>query len=124
MRRKRKGRKLVNVPRYFVASPCFGRAAVGLERSRIRHEEPVTCSECRDMGGADSIHGFALEEGTWAGEDVFRPRGLQGRIIVSERFARFVERHGLTNMRLTPIEEYVWDPLERGPPDAMPGTPS
>lgn len=115
VRGKRKGSKPVNVPRYLLASPCYGRAAVDLARSRIRHVQPVTCPECR-YGGAEAIHGFALEPGTWAGEDVFRPRGLRGLIVVSERFARLVERHGLTNMRLTPIEEYVWDPLEKGPP--------
>jgi hypothetical protein len=64
----------------------------------------------------DTIHGFTLEAGTWQGEDVFRPRGLQGDIVVSERFAEFVQRHGFTNMKLTPIEEYVWDPDGKGPP--------
>ena len=115
----RKGRKAVNVPRYFLVSPCFGRAAVDMARSRIRHAEPVTCPECRDLA-PDSIHGFALEQGTWQGEDMFRPRGLQGLIVVSERFARFVEHHALTNMRLIPTEEYTWDPLGLGPPQETP----
>jgi len=120
VRGTRKGSKPLSVPRYFLVSLCFGRAAVDLARSRIRYTQPVTCSECR-YGGPESIHGFALEPGTWKGEDVFQPRGLQGVTVVSERFARLVAQHGLTNMRLTPIEEYVWDPLERGPPPATPG---
>ena len=120
VRGKRKGSKPVGVPRYFLVSPCYGRAAVDLARSRIRYTQPVTCPECR-YGGPEAIHGFALEPGTWQGEDVFRPRGLRGLIVVSERFARLVERHGLTNMRLTPIEAYIWDPLERGPPPEAPG---
>ncbi|XXF78196.1 double-CXXCG motif protein [Myxococcaceae bacterium GXIMD 01537] len=115
VRGRKKGAKAVSVPRYLVASPCFGRAAVDMARSRIRHDEPVTCSECRDLS-TECIHGFALEAGTWQGEDIFRPRGLQGLIVVSERFRQLVERHQLTNMRLIPIEEYVWDPLGRGPP--------
>ena len=124
VRRKRKGQKVLSAPPYFVVSPCFGRAAVDMARSRIRHEQPVKCPECRNVA-PDSIHGFALEAGTWQGEDVFRPRGLQGRIIASERFARFVERHGLTNMRLIPVEEYTRDPLGLGPPvtPAAPTTP-
>ncbi len=65
----------------------------------------------------DSIHGIALEPGTWQGEDVFRPRGAQGLILVSERFAEFTRRHGLTNMKLTPAEDFIWDPLGRGPPE-------
>jgi hypothetical protein len=115
VRGKSRGSKPASVPRYFIAWPCFGRAAVDLARSRIRYTEPITCLECR-YGGPEAIHGFALEPGTWQGEDVFRPRGLRGLIVVSERFARLVERHALTNMRLTPIESYTWDPLGRGPP--------
>ncbi|XXF78198.1 double-CXXCG motif protein [Myxococcaceae bacterium GXIMD 01537] len=115
VRGRRKAAKVVSVPRYFAASPCYGRAAVDMARSRIRHDEPITCSECRHMA-TECIHGFALEPGSWQGEDVFRPRGLRGCIVVSERFRQLVERHQLTNMRLIPIEEYVWDPLGRGPP--------
>ncbi|XXF77948.1 hypothetical protein P2318_33585 [Myxococcaceae bacterium GXIMD 01537] len=115
VRRKRKGPRAIDVPRYLVVSPCFGHAAVDMARSRIRHEKPVRCPECRYVG-PDSIHGFSLEPGTWRGEDVFRPRGLPGRIVVSERFAQLAARLGLTNLRLVPIEDYVWDPLGLGPP--------
>ncbi|XXF77950.1 hypothetical protein P2318_33595 [Myxococcaceae bacterium GXIMD 01537] len=115
VRRKRKGPRAIDVPRYLVVSPCFGHAAVDMARSHIRHEKPVRCPECRYVG-PDSIHGFSLEPGTWRGEDVFRPRGLPGRIVVSERFAQLAARRGLTNLRLVPIEDYVWDPLGRGPP--------
>jgi hypothetical protein len=41
---------------------------------------------------------------------------MQGIILVSERFAGFVTRHGLTNMKRIPTEEFVWDPLRLGPP--------
>jgi len=99
-------------PRRFTVRPCLGRAAVDLSRSRIRYAKAPTCEECRSEG-IDAIHGFTLEPGTWRGEDIFHPRGLQGVLTVSERFERFVMRHGFTNMRLTPSEEYVWNP--RGP---------
>jgi hypothetical protein len=59
----------------------------------------------------DAIGGFSLEPGTWKGEDVFRPRGLHGLFVASERFERWAARHGLTNMRLTLIDQYLWDPL-------------
>lgn len=72
------------MPRYFAVTACFGRAAVDEARSRIRRTEPITCNECRSTG-VDAIHGFTLEPGTWAGEDIFRPRGLQGDLVVSER---------------------------------------
>lgn len=117
MRRKRKGPHPGAMPRYFVAVPCQGRGAVDEARSRLRRDKPVTCPECRSTG-VDTIHGFALEPGTWQGEDVFRPRGLQGDIVTSERFAEFIKRHGFTNMKLSPTEEYVWDPGHKGPPTA------
>ena len=107
--------KAVTAPRYSAVTACFGRGAVDEARSRIRRTEPIACAECRSTG-LDSIHGFVLEAGTWQGEDVFRPRGCQGSILVSERFAEFVKRHGFTNMKLIPTEEYVWDPLRKGPP--------
>jgi hypothetical protein len=115
VRRKSKGPKLSTAPRYFVAAPCLGRGAVDEARSHLRRDKPVTCSGCRSTG-VDTIHGFTLESGTWQGEDVFRPRGLQGDIVVSERFAEFVKRHEFTNMKLIPTEEYVWDPGHKGPP--------
>jgi hypothetical protein len=118
--RKRRGRMQPGLmPRYFFVTPCFGRGAVDEARSRLRHTELVTCPECR-YAGLDSIHGFTLEVGTWKGEDVFRPRGLQGCILVSQRFAEFVQRHGFTNMKLIPTEEYVWDPFRKGPPADSP----
>ncbi|WP_224240842.1 imm11 family protein [Hyalangium gracile] len=122
-RRKRQGAKPDAVPRYFAVTPCQSRAAVDVARSRLRYDKPVTCPECRSAG-LDSIHGFVLEPGTWQGEDVFRARGSAGRVIVSERFAEFVRRHGLTNMKLVPSEECVSDPLNLGPPAAPPEAPT
>ncbi len=121
--RKGQGSKPSIVPHYCAVTACFGRGAVDEGRSRLRRAEPVTCPECRNPG-MESIHGFLLEAGTWHGEDVFRPRGCQGSILVSERFAEFVKRHGFTNMKLIPTEEYVWDPLEKGPPADSSATPT
>jgi hypothetical protein len=111
---RKRPRKPLSVPRYSVVSTCFGRAAVDLVLNRVRCRKTPTCQECRSTG-IDAIHGFALEPGTWGGEDIFRPRGLLGDLVVSERFKDFVERHGLTNMVLTPTEQYVWDPSNLGP---------
>jgi hypothetical protein len=88
---------------------------VDVARSRILYGNTPTCEECR-CDGIDATFGFTFEEGTWKGEDIFHPRGAQGVLTVSERFERFVTRHGFTNMRLTPTEEYVWNPLGRPPP--------
>ena len=111
---RKRSRKPLTVPRYFVVSPCYGQASVDLVLNRVRFSKPPTCTWCRSTG-VDAIHGFVLDPGTWGGEDIFRPRGLQGDIVVSKRFKEFVERHGLTNMKLTPTEQYVSDYSKLGP---------
>ena len=113
VRRQRRGRKPLP-PTYFYVQPTFGGAAVDDSRSRLRRAKPIDCDWCRATG-VDAIHGFALEPDSWNGDDIFTPRGLTGTLVVSERFARLVTRHGFTNMRLIPTEEYTWDPLGRGP---------
>jgi hypothetical protein len=70
---------------------------------------------------------FALQDDMYGrydtqGEDVFRPRGLSGDIVAAERFAVFVRRHQLTNMKLIPTEELIWDPYRLGPPEGVPAS--
>jgi hypothetical protein len=110
VRRKGRGPRPGPPPRYLFVTPAHGRPALDMERSRLRISKPVECSWCR-YAGIDAIDGLVMEEGSWEGEDVFRPRGLWGRIIVSERFMRFAERHAMSHMGMVPIEKYVWDPL-------------
>ena len=109
VRRMRKGPKPAVVPAYRVVTPCFGRGYLDAHRSRLRYAEARSCSECRSAN-LETIHGFVLEPGSWAGEDVFRARGLPGVLLVSERFAELVARQGWTNMTLIPTEEYIRDP--------------
>jgi hypothetical protein len=121
VRRRGKKTNAIVVPLYFAVTACFGRGAVDETRSRIRRDKPFTCPE-RHGSGVSSIHGFTLEPGTWQGEDIFRPRGLYGDIVVSELFVDFVRRHQLTNMKLIPTEDLIWDPLGLGPPEAAPAS--
>jgi len=100
--------------RYLSILATYGRAVVDEARSRLRRPEPLSCVECRNPG-LDGVYGFRIEPGTWDGLDAFRPRGLQSRIVVSERFADFVRRQGFTNIKLVPTEQFVWDPPRKGP---------
>lgn len=111
VRRKRRGPKPGPPPRYLFVTPNYGPTALDLERSRLIRTEPRACTWCR-TAGTDAIDGLALEEGTWDGADVFRPRGLWGTIIVSERFMRFAEAHAMDHMALVPIDKFVRDPLD------------
>lgn len=118
VRVKRRGPKPGPPPRYLFVMPAYGNPAVDMERSRILSKKPAECTWCRYVG-PDAIDGFTLEAGTWRGEDVFRPRGLWGTIVVSERFMRFAERYDLSHMSMIPMEKYVWDPLGRFYPHSL-----
>ena len=121
--REQRGPEPSHIPRYFAATVCFSRVAVDLARSRIRYDQPPSCEECR-ASGLEATQGFTLETELWRGEDIFQARGLPGIWHVSERFARFVTRHGFTNMRLTPCEEYVWSLQGPNPvPHTKPASP-
>lgn len=108
--RKRRGLKPGPPPRYLFAMPAYGNPALDRERSRILSKKPPECTWCLNVG-TDAIDGLVLEEGTWKGEDVFRPRGMWGVIIVSERFMRFAEKQAMSHLTLVPMEKYVWDPF-------------
>ncbi|WP_240359252.1 hypothetical protein [Pyxidicoccus trucidator] len=125
VRRKRRGPKLGPLPTYLYVTPDYGHPALDTERSRILSKQPMACSWCRYVG-PDAIDGLTLEEGTWNGEDVFRPRGMWGVILVSERFRRFAERHAMSHMAMVPIEKYIWDPLRilGSPPQSQPPSSS
>jgi hypothetical protein len=109
VRRGRKGPKPGPPPRYLAVTATYGAAVVDMERSRIKGSRPLKCTWCRYVG-IDAVDGFALEEGSWTGEDIFRPRGT-ARVMVTERFVRFAERHAMSHIAFVPIEKYVWDPM-------------
>jgi hypothetical protein len=111
-RRRRGPRNRPPIPRYFAATVPFGSALVDEGRSHILRPGPFDCDYCRAIG-TEGVNGFVLEPGSWNGDDVFYPRGLVGTLIASERFARLVSEHALTNIVLTPTERHVWDPLRR-----------
>jgi hypothetical protein len=105
--------KAIVVSRYLAVTACLSRSAIDVARSRIRRYKSITCSECLD-GGVKSIHGFTLESGTWQG-------GASSSLNASPTV---VHRHHLTNMKFIPTEEFIWDPLELGPPEAAPASPN
>lgn len=119
---RRKGGRGKPPPQYFRVKISRSTAAVDDARSIVARTHPVTCSTCRGSG-IDAVHGFAIEAGTWSGEDVFVARGLPGSVVVSERFRRFAQEHMLTNLTLTPIERYVSDAMRIFDPEWLTSHP-
>ena len=106
---RRGGSKIAShPPRYFCVAIARGRAAIDVEASKMVHEEPFTCPECRS-GLIKRIGRIVLEEGTWSGEDVFFARGLPGTILASERFKAFFDRYSVNNGVLIDAADYSID---------------
>jgi hypothetical protein len=111
---KRHRKLLEPMPRYHCCRVQVGRAAIDDGQSGIVRDRPATCPECR-TANVKRGRRIILEPGTWAGEDVFRPRGLYGRIMASVRFKSFCDENRITNCLLIPAEEFHFDhyPWER-----------
>jgi hypothetical protein len=112
IRPARLGRKPVT---YFHIAPRLFDAQVDLEHSLIEYSRPMTCPKCKS-GGLSSVRGFAIDESTWHGEDMFQAWGLPGLIIASDRVRQLRDKYALTNINLTRVEEYLWDPEKRWTP--------
>jgi len=102
-------------PTYFHTLPQLHGTQVDLERSLIEYDRPITCNKCKS-GGAQTVRGFVIDESSWTGEDMFYPWGLSGSIVVTDRVRQLRDDYGLTNVNLTPVEEYFWDPLNKWTP--------
>lgn len=113
--RVRPARLKKKAPTYFHIAPQLFDAQIDLEHSRIEYNGLISCDKCK---GADvgTARGFAIDEKTWRGEDIFMVWGIYGRIVVSDRVRELRDKHGLTNVNLTPIEDYLWDPEKRWTP--------
>jgi Protein of unknown function (Gmx_para_CXXCG) len=91
-------------PMYFRVAAMRGNAALDWTASGFEWVRPPNCPECQS-GNIKSWQRLVLETGTWSGEDIFRPRRLEGRLMVTQRFKEACERHGITNAVFTPAEE-------------------
>jgi hypothetical protein len=93
-----------NLPMYYRVNPQHGPAALNVVASGLQWVDPPTCRQC-ETGNLKRWKRLVLEEGTWQGEDIFRPRKFSGEIMVSQRFMEACQRHGITNAYFTPAEE-------------------
>ena len=48
-----------------------------------------------------------IDDRTWRVEDVFVPRGLTRAIVVAERFHDVCLNHGITNLKLVRLHEFM-----------------
>ena len=100
---------------YFHITPRYFGTQVDLSRSLIEYDRPVTCNKCKS-GDVDSVRGFAIDEASWSGEDLYLAWGMSGEIIVSDRVRQLRDTYELTNVNLSPVEEYLLDLQKRWTP--------
>lgn len=96
---------------FFQVMVEYGATSIDDRRSNIDRREPARCEQCRTGGVLGRIRGFSIRERTWSGEDIFYAWGLPGTIVVTDRVKQLADRNALKNVNLTPVEDYVWDPL-------------
>lgn len=86
-------------------------ARIDARRSRIVRQGPVTCDFCGGTSIVDAFLRLCIDESSWKGEDIFRPWGVNGVTVVTERVPLLASAHGLKNVTVTPIESFEWDSL-------------
>jgi hypothetical protein len=90
-------------PTYFRVDVTYGQTALDMAASGFEWLETPTCPLCR-TATIMRWKRLILEQETWTGEDAFRPRGMSGEIMVSERFKYACEQNGITNAFFMPAE--------------------
>ena len=100
---------------FHVAIRLFG-TQIDVERSYIKRTEPMTCNKCKSGGLLEGVRGFAIDEASWTGEDIFFPWGLSADIVVTDRVRQLRDDYDLKNVNLTPVEEFLWDPRKQWTP--------
>ena len=99
------------LPRYYDFSILWGKASQDDKKSGLTHEKPeqIKCSYCRSGVSYRKQKGIFLEEGSWEGDDIFKPRNSPVDYMVTEKFRQVVLDHKLKNFWFIPAEKYVYD---------------
>jgi len=100
---------------YFHVTRQYCGTQVDYERSLFDYTRGGTCNHCHS-GIIECVRGLFIDESSWTGEDMFIAWGKPGSIIVTDRVRQMRDKYSLTNMNLTPTEEYLWDPLYKWTP--------
>lgn len=106
---KSRGRKKANLlltdPTYRAVEIHWNGANVDDEASGIVRVD-VKCTY--DRGSCVRYDRILLDETTWDGSDIFNPRGLPGRILVSERMKQIITAYSITNVLCIPSTDVTY----------------
>lgn len=106
MGRKKRGDLTDSLPTYQLVQITWNGANLDDAQSHVVRNS-FDCSFCR--GAVKSLQSIVIEQDSWSGADIFIARGLNGTILVSEKFKQATEADNLRNVWLIPAEKYVYD---------------
>ncbi len=109
------GQSPVSPPAYHLIHVPWGGANQDDSASGLTYEHPekIKCAFCRSGFAWKKQERVIVEEGSWNGSDIFKPRNAPMPFLVSQRFKEVAEAYGFKNMWLIPAEKYGYD--ERRP---------
>jgi hypothetical protein len=106
----------VHPPEYYVIRAPWGGANQDDVASSVTHRRPeiITCQYCRVGAGKRKQPRIVLDDASWDGSDIFRPRGAPVVYMASSRFHDICDQYKITNVWLIPSEEYGFDEQRPG----------
>lgn len=102
-------------PIYHLIHVLWGGANQDDVASGLSHENPevIKCAFCRVGVTWRKQEKVILEEDSWNGSDIFKPRNAPVPFMVSRRFRELADSYDFKNIWLIPAEKYGYD--ERRP---------
>lgn len=103
-------------PIYHLIQVPWGGANQDDAASGLTHERPeeIKCSYCRVGVTWRKQERVVIEEGSWNGKDIFKPRKAPVKFLTSKKFKQIIETYQLTNIWFIPAEKYAYDERRTG----------
>lgn len=96
-------------PNYFLTYITFGKAIIDQDASGFEWKKKPTCSVCRSGNIIKRWKSHRLVTNTWDGNNIFRPVGMTGSIMVDQVFKDFVNTFKITSCYLIAADEFSHD---------------
>ena len=98
-------------PSYHLIHLPWGGANQDDAASGLQHELPnkITCTYCRSGVTWRKQDRIVIEDGSWDGSDIFKPRNAPIQFMISERFKQIADEYEFKNTWFIPAEKYGYD---------------
>ena len=106
---RRRRNAALQIPQYLRAEVALGETMVNQEASEFEWVEPPNCTKCMRGHNLKRWSRIVIDELSWDGADIFRPRGMANDFFVTERFKQVCEQNSIANAVFLPAECYSHD---------------